>query len=152
MRLRVFATSLLTVGLLAGTALPPGDALAQAAGDVIAQRRAGLKRMGQHAEAIKGIVDGRGDVGPVVERADDMLAWFRQFPTLFPPGSDRGDTKAAPAVWTDRAGFEQASATIVARLEALRAAAQSGNQAATAGAFREVGQACGGCHRGFRLR
>ena len=34
-------------------------------------------------------------------------------PTRLPPGSDRGDTRALPAVWTERAGFEAANTRLL---------------------------------------
>lgn len=128
---------------VAGTA-----ALAQ--GDVIAQRREGMKRMAQHMQAMKAVVDNRGDVRPQTERIDDMLAWYREELKLFPAGSDRGDTRALPAVWTDNAGFVQANAVTVAHLQRLRAAAASGDQAAFAQAYQETGASCGACHRTYR--
>ncbi len=135
---------IVALGVLALT----GTALAQ--GDVIAQRREGMKRMAQHMQAVKAVVDSHGDPRGAVERIDDMLAWYPHELGLFPPGSDQGDTKALPAVWTDRAGFEQANANIVTRLRALRAAADAGDAAAFATAFQQTGAACGSCHRTYR--
>ncbi len=58
-----------------------GAALVQAvaqeaapAAEVIAQRREGLKRMGAHMEAMKPVVEARGDVGALAPRIDDMIA------------------------------------------------------------------------------
>ena len=135
---------ILALGVLALT----GAAMAQ--GDVIAQRREGMKRMAHHMQAIKAVVDSHGDPRGTVQRIDDMLAWYPRELGLFPPGSDQGDTKALPVVWTDRAGFEQSNAIIVTRLQALRAAAYAGNEAAFATAFRQTGAACGSCHRTYR--
>ncbi len=82
-----------------------------------------------------------------------MIAWFRTMPTRFPPGFDRGDTKAQPAVWSDRAGFEAANTRMLGQLDVLKAAAASGDTAAFATAFQATGpQFCGGCHRNFRAR
>lgn len=76
--------------------------------------------------------------------ASDMTT----FPTLFPEGSDTGDTKAQPAIWTDRAGFDALAAklqtaatdaaTSVTTLEQLQAAVQT------------VGGVCGECHETYR--
>jgi cytochrome c556 len=132
-----------------------GTALAQVGpmGDVIAQRRAGLKRMGGHMDAMKAVVDSSGDVRPLAERVDDMIAWFKGMPALFPPGSDHGDTKAQPAIWSDRGGFETANANTLRQLDALKAAATSGDTAGFATAFKATGpQFCGSCHRQYRAR
>jgi cytochrome c556 len=128
---------------LAGTAMAQG-------GDVIAQRREGMKRMAQHMQAMKAVVDNRGDVKGTVERIDDMLAWYRDEPKLFPAGSDKGDTRALPAIWSDHAGFLQANATMIFRVQQLRTAAAGGDQAAFAQAYQDTSAACGACHRPYR--
>ena len=134
---------------LAGTAFAQ---VASAPGDVIAERRAGLKRMGQHMEAMKPVAEARGDVRALTPRIDDMIAWYRGLPALFPEGSGTGDTKALPAIWSDRAGFEAADQKLLGQLDVLKAAATSGDPAAFATAFQATGPACGGCHRPYRAR
>lgn len=140
----------LRVAALGAVALAVAGTAALAQGDVIAQRREGMKRMAQHMQAMKAVVDNRGDVRPQTERIDDMLAWYREEPKLFPAGSDRGDTRALPAVWTDHAGFLQANAATIFGLQRLRAAAAAGDQAAFAQAYQETGASCGACHRTYR--
>lgn len=127
-----------------------GAALAQ--GDAIAERRAGLKRMGEHMQAMKAVVDNRGDVRPLAATVDDMIAWYRTMPGRFPPGSDKGDTRALPALWNERANFETINNTMVNQLQALRTAAASGDSAAFAAAYGQTGQTCGTCHRPYRQR
>ncbi|MFC4170292.1 c-type cytochrome [Teichococcus aestuarii] len=157
MRQAGLACAALAVAALAG-AWQAAPALAQAgaasgtAGDVVAERKAGLKQMAGHLEAIKGILDSRGALEPVAGRATEMQRFFEGFPARFPPGSDTGDTRALPAVWSDRAGFERASANMVAALGKLRDAAAAGDAGATATAFREAGGTCGACHRNYRAR
>lgn len=141
-------------GWLAGIALLVlGGTAAFAQTDVITERRAGLKRMGGHMEAMKPVAEARGDARAMVPRIEEMIAFYRDLPARFPPGSDRGDTKALPAIWTDRGGFEAANARLLDHLEALKAAAASGDGAAFAAAYQATGpQFCGGCHRPYRAR
>jgi cytochrome c556 len=146
MRITLLATALVAA-TLAGTA-PIGTAFAE--GDVIAQRRAGMKRMGEHMQAMRAVTQGQGEVRAQVARIDDMIAWYRTEPALFPPGSDRGDTRALPAIWTNRADFDRQHVEIAERLQALRGAAQAGDAAAFANAFQQVGASCSGCHRPYR--
>lgn len=142
-----FKTWMLALGLMALA----GTALAQ--GNVIAERRAGLKRMGEHMEAMKPISDSRGDPRAAVPRIDDMIAFYRGLPALFPAGSGTGDTKAQPAIWQDFPRFEQAAAALVGQLTTMRAAAAAGDAAAFQTAYQATGpQFCGGCHRPFRAR
>jgi len=125
-----------------------GTAVAQ--GDAIAERRAGLKRMGEHMQAMKAVVDSRGDVRPLAATVDDMAGWFGSMPGRFPPGSDRGETRALPAVWTERANFETVNNNMLNQLQALRTAAASGDTGAFAAAYGQTGQTCGTCHRPYR--
>lgn len=138
------------MGAAAAAVLVAGTALAQ--GDVIAERRAGLKRMGEHMQAMKAVVDNRGDVRPLAATVDDMIAWYRTMPGRFPPGSDKGDTRALPALWNERANFETINNNMVNQLQALRTAAASGDSAAFATAYGQTGQTCGTCHRPYRQR
>jgi len=71
---------------------------------------------------------------------------------MFPAGSDKGETKALPTVWSDMPGFQKASANADAAYDKLAMAAGSGDVAATAAAFGDVGKACGGCHTTYRAK
>jgi cytochrome c556 len=71
---------------------------------------------------------------------------------MFPPGSDKGDTKALPTVWSDMPGFLAASKAADAAYDKLAVAAGSGDLAAVTAAFGEAGKACGACHTKFRAK
>jgi cytochrome c556 len=142
MRVRLMAMAL-GAAALAGTA-------AFAQGDVIAERRAGFKRMGEHMQAMKAVVDNKGDVRPLTATIDDMVAWYRSVPGRFPPGSDRGDTRALPAIWAEKANFDTVATNMVNQLQVLRTAAASGDAGAFATAYGQTGQTCGTCHRPYR--
>jgi len=128
-----------------------GTALAQ--GNVIAERRAGLKRMGEHMEQMKFAVDNKSDPRVFVARIDDMIGFFTGMPKLFPAGSDKGDTKAKPEIWQNFADFEAIDTRLVAHLKLLRNAAEGGDVAAFDAAYKATGpQFCGACHRPYRNR
>lgn len=144
---------LVALGLLAlaGAALAQGGAAGTA--EVIAQRRAGLKRMGQHMEAMKPVVEAGGEVKSLEPRIDDMITWFRGLPALFPPGSDTGDTKALPAIWQDFGKFEATDQALLGELAKLKQAAAADDKAGFAAMYKTLGpQYCGTCHRPFRAR
>ncbi|MFC0408750.1 c-type cytochrome [Roseomonas elaeocarpi] len=153
MRTRWLATAA-ALALLVGL----GDALAQASGgapapgDAIAARKTAMKTMQGDIEAIKKILDAGGSPSEAAPRAAEIHQQLTNVPALFPAGSEQGDTKALPAVWSDRAGFERASANALAASEKLQATLASGDAGASATAFREMGAACGGCHRNYRGR
>jgi cytochrome c556 len=134
-----------------------GGALAQ--GDAIAERRAGLREMGQQMEAIAGIVQGRGDQRQIAARVDQMTPFFQRLPnlvptnTLTPPvaqGTNPGQTRALAAIEANRAGFQTASANMLTQLGTLKSAAEAGN--VTPDLLRQTGATCGACHQNFRAR
>lgn len=133
---------------LATTLAIAGPAWAQ--GDVIAARRDGMKGAGRHMEMIKTVLDQRGDPRASAASIAEMMRLFDGLPERFPAGSGSGDTRALPAIWTDRAGFEAASALILTQLRALQGAASAGDQAGLAAAFQQVSGSCNTCHRAYR--
>jgi cytochrome c556 len=140
-------TMLAALGLMAVA----GTAVAQ--GDVIAERRAGLKRMGGHMEAIKPVVEAKGDVKPLEPRIDEMIVFYRTLPSRFPAGSGTGDTKALPAIWQEPAKFQEVNAALLGQLAVLKTAAGAGDTAGFAAAYADTGpKFCGSCHRPFRAR
>lgn len=142
--------NVLRFGVIALLIAVTGMAVAQ--GDVIAERRAGLKRMGEAMTAMKVVADARAPGTQFAAQIDDMIGFYQRLPTLFPAGSGAGDTKALPTVWSENAGFRTAAAEVVTRLQALRTAAASGDGGAFQDAWRAVGPACGACHRTYRAR
>lgn len=138
-------------GKIAGIAVVMlGMAGAAAAQDVITQRREGMRAEGRQMEAIKAVLDARGDTRPLVERVDAIAVFYRNLQALYPPGSDTGPTRALPTIWSNPAGFEGNRTAIVAALGTLRTAVASGDLAASTAAFGQVGAACGACHSANR--
>ncbi len=134
-----------------------GGAFAQ--GDVIAERRAGLRQMGQHMEAIGGIMQSRGDQGQIAARVDQMTPFFQSMPNRFPvasltppvaQGTNEGQTRALAAIEANRADFNTRAQNMVTSLGALKTAAQAGN--VTPDLLRSTGGTCGACHQQYRAR
>ncbi len=130
-----------------------GGGVAVAQSDVIAQRQASFKRMGEHMTAMKAVADARGAGAQFAGNIDEMLHVFQSVPSRFPAGSATGgNTKALPTIWSDAAGFASAANDTVTKLQALRTAATTGDGAAFQAAWQAVGPTCGACHRTYRAR
>jgi cytochrome c556 len=139
--------ALLTVMILA-----VGGA-AQAQGiDPIQTRQAGYDLLSATFSGVKAVITANGDVKTLEASGKAIQRWGTVIPTLFPPGSDTGNTKAAPAIWTDNAGFRKAAMTLSTAGETLATAAKAGDATAVAAAFKGVGEACGACHKEYRLK
>ncbi len=140
------------IGALAAGAMVGGATIALAQDDVIKQRQENRKQAGATMRAIKGVIDAKGDVKTIVPQAAKLKELEVAFVKMFPAGSDKGDTKALPTVWSDSAGFMAADKNADAAYDKLAAAAGSGNLEATTAAFGDAGKACGACHEKFRAK
>ena len=89
-----------------------------------------------------------------------LFAWYAgviqstsfMLPDAFAAGSDKGDTKASPAIWKNEAKFKATLDRFNADTLKLVAATKAGTLDAVRGPFGEVAKNCGGCHKEFRLK
>ena len=70
--------------------------------------------------------------------------------TGFVPGSDTGDTKAEPKIWTEMDKFNAAATKMQEEMGKLNVAAKSGNLDAIKAAVGETGKSCKACHDNYR--
>ena len=69
----------------------------------------------------------------------------------FPEGSITADSRSKPEIWTDWAKVEEAGKALQMAAAELETAAAGGDMAAIGAAAGKVGDACGGCHKPFRV-
>jgi cytochrome c556 len=139
--------------ILAGLALSLGALTGAQAADPIAERQALMKENGAAAKAIFQMVQGKAPYDAAAAQAafEKIAADMKVFPTLFPAGSDQGKTTAAPAIWTDKAGFDAIAAKLGADAAAGAAAAANGLDAIKEPAAA-LGSNCQSCHEKFRVK
>lgn len=119
----------------------------------IASRQAGQDLLSGDFTGIRAVVAAKGNMKDLEKPAAAMARWMEQFPSLFPPGSDKGDnTKALPAVWSDPAGFKDAADHFVAEANKLAMLAKSDDAAAIPAQVKAVGGACVACHKKFKAQ
>jgi cytochrome c556 len=138
------------IGLALSGALV-GTVLAQAT-DPIAARKDNRKQAGAAMKAIKGIIDAKGPAKDAVVHAAKLKELSASFVKLFPKGSDAGDTKALPVIWTEWAAFEASNTASANAADAMATAAGSGSLEALTAAFGATGKTCGACHEKFRAK
>lgn len=106
--------------------------------------------------------------GPIAETMkgnipwnDDMMAtWAGELATLatldvtrsFGPGSDKGTTRAKPAIWENMDDFKQKMADFQTAAAALNEAVAGGDKQAIGAAVGEVGGACKACHDEYKSK
>ena len=145
-RLLTAVAVLAATPVLAGPVTVPSDT-------IIASRQTTLFLTGVVFGGLKQAVTSGADVKPLADNAAAIAEWAGILPTMFPSGTDKGhDTKALPAIWSDRVGFEKDAAAYAAAAKNLAAAAKAGDKAAFAVAFKQTGKACGACHKAYRKK
>ena len=120
---------------------------------VIDYRKDVMLSMAAHLSALTELLSGdlELDEGHVEAQATSLGLNAQLVSSLFPPGSDEGDTSALPGIW-------QRPEQFLARAEAaeregrnLVAAAESGDRAFMAQSLKRLADACRNCHREFRF-
>lgn len=145
--------------LLVGIAVACATGMARAADapagfDMIVARQAGQDLVGgTFTGLLQAAKQKVSDVKPFASAARALTKWEPVFMTMFPPGTEHGHkTRALPAIWTDRAGFEQAAQNLTQAAAKLEQVAHAGDQAGFAQQVQAVGEACTACHKKFRAR
>jgi cytochrome c556 len=122
--------------------------------DAIKYRQSALFIMGQHFGRIGAVVKGerpynKEEVAKNAAIAEQMssLHW-----EAFVPGTDKGNTRARPEIWTDAAKFKSAGGKMELEMSKLAQVAKGGDQNAIKAQFGETGKACKACHDEFRKK
>lgn len=137
------AAVLASIGLLT-----TGVSFAQ---DAITERKALMKSNGANAKTGSDMVKGTTpfDAKKAADAMGNVATNAARFPTLFPSGSDSGETRASPKIWEDLAGFRAAAAKLGADATAAQKAAASGADDFKA-AFGNLVKNCDSCHEAYR--
>ena len=143
-----FALVLATVGVLpaAGQFAKPEDA--------IHYRRSSMTVLSPHFYRIANMVNGRTAYDPKVaaDNAAIVLALSKLPWPAFSAGTDKGQTRASPAIWTQQVKFKESSEKLMAEAVKLNAAAKTGNLDTLKEAFRATARTCQSCHDVFKTR
>ncbi len=150
------AAGLLCAVLVAGVVGVSAIAWADG-GDPIKTRRAHMKDSGANAKIVGGFLD--GSVAFDAAKAAEATAavgkvghdFADEFEEYFPDSSKTGDTKAAPAIWDNKAEFKTFAEALEKDAMAASKAAASGADAFKAAAGKMFGN-CKGCHEKYKLQ
>lgn len=111
-----------------------------------------MKRMGRALYTTIGrVVRGKAALGPdAVAAAETIASLAATIDTLFPPGSNVGDSRAKPEIFAAGPRVKELAAGAQGAAANLAAAAKGGDAAALAAAYKAQDEACEACHRDFR--
>ena len=150
---RLLSSLTISAAALAGlaTALPAAAQFAKPE-DAIKYRKSAMFLEVTHFGRIFAMANGRVpfDAKAVAENAEILAAVSKWQFTGFVDGSDKGDTKAKPEIWTEMDKFREKASKSQEDVVKLNAAAKTGNLDAIKAAAGAVGQSCKSCHDAYR--
>jgi len=120
--------------------------------DAVKYRKSAMTIMATHFGRVAAMANGRvpfdakvaADNAAVAESMS-KLPW-----AAFVEGSDKGDTRAKPEIWSDAAKFKDANEKMQGEMTKLSAAAKTGNLDSIKAAVGAVGGSCKACHDAFQ--
>lgn len=116
----------------------------------IVHRQGIYKIAAGHMNGLKSGLFLKGPGENLAYHAEGIVTAFQHMGNAYPEGSDKGETKAKPNIWSERAKFDEAGKKAFTAAQALVAATKAGDNAKSADAFKALGAACKGCHEDFR--
>ena len=150
---RFVPTLLMTGAALLGSAIAlPAAAQFAKPEDAIKYRKAAFTVMAAHFGRVAGMANGRipFDAKAVAENAE-IASMMSKLPYAgFGPGTDKGDTKAEPKIWTEMDKFNAAANKMQEEMAKLNVAAKGGNIDVIKAAAGETGKSCKACHDNYR--
>ncbi len=135
------------------TALPAAAQFKNAEAAII-YRQSVMQVQNFHLGRIFAMANGRMPFDAKVAAEDAaLLDTIDKLPFVaFIDGSDKGDTKAKPEVWKERAKFDAAALKMQEDVAKLNAAAKTGSLDAIKAAAGAVGQSCKACHDDYQAK
>jgi len=143
----------LTVAAIVGlaTAMPASAQFAKPE-DAIKYRKSVMTLQFNHFGRIAAMANGKVpfDAKVAAENAEVLATIVRLAPAGFVDGSDKGETKAKPEIWTEMDKFRANASRLREEADKLNAAAKSGSLDAIKAAVGETGKVCKGCHDSYQ--
>jgi cytochrome c556 len=120
--------------------------------DAIKYRKASMTLMAAHFGRVAAMASGRAPFDAKVAADNAAVAeTMSKLPwAAFVEGSDKGDTRAKPEVWSDSAKFRDANEKLQGEMSKLAAAARTGSLDSIKLAVGATAGACKGCHDNFQ--
>ena len=133
------------------TALPAAAQFAKPE-DAIKYRRAAFTVMGTHFARLGAMANGRipFDAKAASDNAE-LVAIASHLPfTAFGNGTDLGETRAKPDIWSENDKFRAAASKMQDEVAKLNAAAKTGSLDKLKAAFGDAARSCKACHDSYR--
>lgn len=146
------AVSLGTIAVQIAAAAPAARPNPRVA--AVEHRQGEMKKLGGALKAVAGFAQGANeDVAQLRRSAQTIQTVAAGMDRLFPGGTGVGvgDSRAKPAIWTERDAFRRRILGLRSASAALVQAAATGDRDKVRPAFRATGASCKGCHDFFQV-
>ena len=147
---------ILLSGALIGLATPclPEENPGVSGSDIIAVRQASMDMSVMTLRSMGDAMKAGNEAKSQGFQAAVLAKWAKVLPHMFPAGTAKGEmsanTQALPAIWKDRAGFDNAAANYQAATARLVSLATTNDTAAFTKQLEQVNQACMSCHARYK--
>ena len=144
----------LILGALVASLAVPASAQFAKAEDAIKYRQSALFVMQQNFSRVAAMAAGKTAFDAKVAADSAAVAdSVAKLPWVgFQPGTDTGQTKAKPEIWSGKAKFDDYAVKMQTEMTKLASAAKAGNLDAIKTAVNATGGACKSCHDDFRAK
>ena len=150
---KLLRTTLTLAATLIGlaTALPAAAQFAKPE-DAIKYRKAVFTVMGTHFGRVAAMANGKApfDAKVAADSAEIATSMSKLPYVAFIPGSDKGDTRAKPEIWTEWDKVKGLAEKMQDEMIKFNAASKTGNIDTIKAAVGETGKACKACHDNYR--
>jgi cytochrome c556 len=135
----------------AATALPAAAQFAKPE-DAIKYRKGAFTVMAAHFGRVAAMANGKipFDAKVAADNAEIATIMSKLPYAGFIEGTDKGETRAEPKIWTEMDKFKAAAAKMQEEMAKLNVAAKSGNLDAIKVAVGDTGKSCKACHDNYR--
>jgi cytochrome c556 len=146
------APAAFALGLAAALAALPAAAQFRNADAAIKYRQSAMSLQGNHMARIFAMANGQVpfDAKVAAEQIEIVATLNRLQFAAFIDGSDKGNTRAKPEIWTEKDKFSAAVAKSQDDVAKLSAAGKSGSLDQIKAAAGAVGQSCKACHDAYQ--
>lgn len=142
----------LALSLAAATLAVPAMAQFKNGEDAVKYRKAAFTVMANHFSRVGAMASGKAPFdAKAASESTAIIETMSKLPwEAFVAGTDKGDTRALPEIWTEAAEFKAGAEKMQAAVAKLNAAAKTGSLDAVKTAFGAAGQSCKACHDNYR--
>ena len=120
--------------------------------DAIKYRKAVMTVMANHFGRVAAMANGKipFDAKLAADNAELATTMSKLPFVAFLPGTDKGETKAEPKIWSEPDKFKSSAENMQNEMAKLNTAAKSGNLDAIKAAVGDTGKSCKSCHDSYR--